>query len=162
MTGIAKLSLAMVATGFGVLGLLHAGRALHASRPADMPADAQFLSSGYDIEHNEAQGAWVACRVDALEATDWCRMTDQNGQVVFQGAYLPVGSANALPSDRLRVAVINPQKLWVQSPAHQVPEPVLPLASGGMLVPAEDEYALEQRWRADPREYRGVMKAAGQ
>lgn len=158
MTGLKKACLAGIVLGVGVLGVRHASSALEASTPADMPADSQFLASGYDVEHNERQGDWVACRLDAAQGTDWCRVTDEVGHVVYQGAYLPVDSSVALAADQLQVIPVDPSRLWVTSPARQSPVPVLPLRSGKVLVPAEDEYALAQRWRADPREYNRVVE----
>jgi hypothetical protein len=127
--------------------------------PKDMPATAKFLQSGFDIANDEPQGNWVACRYQEDDAADWCRVTDQKGMVVYQGNFLPLNSTQPYRDEEMTVASVNPKKMWVKGPVEELPVPVIPLTSGGVLVPAADRYALIQRWTADSSEYDSVRNA---
>ena len=142
---------AVVAFG-SVIAVRHAERGMNASVPKDMPEDSHFLPSGFNVANNEQTGDWIACRVDAQQATDWCRVTDQRGMVVYQGDFLPLNSAAPLPGNALAVASTDPQKMWVRGPAEAGPVPVIPLQGGNVLVPAADRDALRQRWAVDSTE----------
>lgn len=118
-----------------------------------MPANSYFLQSGYNLQRNEPIGQWIACRPDPGQGADLCRVTDHTGQVIFQGDYLPLHGAEALPAEELQVAtgeVLN--DLWVRGPAESGPVPVIPLANGKILVPAADADALADRWARNPDE----------
>jgi hypothetical protein len=140
----------------GVILLRHAGTAIHASVPKDMPQTASFVQSGYDLSRNEAQGNWIACQENSASAADYCRVTDQKGIVVFQGDFLPIGTAREVPTSHLKVDVADANKMWVQGPAERGPVPVITLADGQVLVPVADQTALKQRWAGDPSEFRRV------
>ena len=152
MTTLGKLILSTAIAGSGVLIVAHAGSAMDAARPTDMPADAAFLQSGYNVSQSEPRGTWVACRMDPNEEADFCRVTDAKGTIVYQGAFLPYDSQEPLPQRDLRVISINPDKMWVVGPAAGGPVPIIPLANGRVLVPSADRYALQQRWANDATE----------
>ena len=122
-----------------------------------MPADSHFIQSGYDIQHNEAQGDWIACKLDEAQGSDWCRITDAHGMVVFQGNYMPVNSLAPVPNDRMQLANVSVSSLWVPGPVEGGPVPVIPLASGEILVPAVDRDALSDRWAKNPDELRHIQ-----
>jgi hypothetical protein len=144
----------------GVVLLIRHAETESLAIPKDMPANSKFLQSGFNIANDEAQGTWVACRLEAGEGTDWCRVTDQKGIVLFQGSFLPLNSTQPLGDGELAVAAVNPTKIWVKGPVEGLPVPAIPLANGSMLVPAGDRYALIQRWNADPSEYDAVRNSA--
>ncbi len=129
----------------------HGEAAMRPALPSDMPAQAQFLQSGYDVTKLEAQGDWVACGVDQDQGQDWCRVTDKDGLVVYQGDFLPLTSDAPLPGGELNVSAAHPEHLWVAGPGG-VPEPVIPLTGGALLVPAADRAALADRWSSHPEE----------
>ena len=156
MNFLLKISAFSLAVCGGVLLAQHAIRATNAALPSDMPRDAHFLASGFDIATSEAQGNWIACRVNPEQATDWCRVTDQKGSVVFQGDYLPADSPIAVSADELQVANVRPDRIWVRGPVEQGPVPVIALTNGKVLVPAADREALDQRWSLDPAELNRV------
>jgi hypothetical protein len=157
MKAFTKLSL-FVLTVIATLFVLRNGdRAMHASVPRDMPSDSHFIPTGFDVNHSEAKGQWVACRADAAEQTDWCRVTDARGTVVYQGGFVPVSTPQPLPDSELRVASNTSGHLWVQGPAEASPVPVIPLASGQLLVPVQDREALHDRWAANPDELRQIQ-----
>ena len=127
-----------------ILAVRHGGSAMQASLPKDMPENAHFLQSGYDINTNEAKGNWIACRVDAEQGVNWCRVTDAHGMVVFEGNYLPIDSSSPVPESELKIAA--------DSPVQVVGE-----RAGGVLAGAGDSSG---QWEAAGAE-RGSWTAAG-
>lgn len=126
--------------------------ALHAALPSNMPGTARFVQTGYDVATNEALGQWIGCRPSPQQSSDWCRVTDQRGSVVFEGQFLPVDSTALVPVEGLQFAPIDKGRLWTYGPAEQAPVPVIPLANGQLLVPVADRPALLTRWANDPDE----------
>jgi hypothetical protein len=135
-----------------VVAALEGFRALYPIVPSNMPSDAHFVQSGYDLAHNDPEGNWIACRVDAEQNTDFCRVTDPHGFVIFEGDFLPLDSLVPVAAVNLRFAEHDPGHLWVKGPAEGGPVPVIPLADGQLLVPAADSQALADRWAKDPDE----------
>ncbi len=133
--------------------LLHANQALDPAVPGDMPADARFIPSGYDLEHNERKGSWVSCRLIAA-GEDACRVTDAHGLVIFQGSFLPVNPGNA----ELAPETKN-QLRWIPGPSEGSPVPVIPSSDGMLLVPHDDRDALVDRWNQHPDEWQAVLAA---
>ncbi len=136
-----------------VVLVIRSARREEVAVPRDMPANAKFLQSGFDVATNEPQGDWVACSLHSADGLDWCRVTDQKGTVLYEGDFLPVNSTQPVGDDQLQVAGANPRKIWVKGPVEGGPVPAIPLTSGSVLVPASDRYALMQRWASDPTEY---------
>ncbi|ADW70260.1 hypothetical protein [Granulicella tundricola] len=151
---ILLLAVALVAV---VLAVRHGGIAMQASLPKDMPENAHFLQSGYDVNTNEAKGNWIACRVDSEQGVNWCRVTDAHGMVVYEGNYLPVDSSSPVPESELKIVADSPSKLWVNGPVESSPVPVIKLANGRLLVPSADRGPLAERWKIDPSEYDQIM-----
>jgi hypothetical protein len=157
MTGSSKLALScLIALGAFML-VRHGVTALRPARPVDMPSSSYFVQSGYDLARNEPTGEWIACRDDAEEAADFCRVTDARGSVIFQGDFLPMRERGPIPVSQLRIAGETDRSLWVQGPAENGPVPVIPLANGDVLVPSDDTYALSVRWRQNPDELRRLQ-----
>ncbi len=134
----------------------HGDMASHPALPTDMPRGSNFVPSGYDVSRLEAKGQWVACSTDTAQNTDFCRVTDTRGNVVYQGDFLPLRSAEPLPADALKVASIKADRMWVEGPAEKGPVPVIPLANGALLVPAADNLALADRWQSNPAELKRI------
>ncbi len=153
MTTTSKLVVAVLVACGVVLFVRHARTEGSVAVPRDMPSNAKFLQSGFDVATNEPQGNWVACSLHSADGLDWCRVTDQKGVVVYQGDFLPVSTTAPLPDNQLAVAPVNPKKIWVHGPVEDGPVPAIPLMNGGVLVPASDRYALLERWKADSYEY---------
>ncbi len=140
-----------VTAGLGLV-VVHGADALHPQLPPDMPGDAHFVQSGYDLLRNEPEGDWIACRTDLQQNTDYCRVTDAHGNVIYEGDFLPVNSEEPVAARDLRFAARDLRQLWVKGPAEAGPVPVIPLAGGQLLVPADDSLALADRWARDPDE----------
>lgn len=135
-----------------VLGF-RANQAMNPALPKDMPADARFVATGYDLEHNERKGSWVACHPDSFGESA-CRVTDAHGMVIFEGAFLPVKDARLVNGGAGTPAA---GKLhWVNGPAEGSPVPIIPMTDGSLLVPQADRDALVDRWNQHPDEWQAL------
>jgi hypothetical protein len=147
MTATAKLVASLVITAGTVLLVRHGVTALNPAIPKDMPRNAYFAQSGYNLQRNEPLGDWIACRLDAEQNADLCRVTDNHGVVIYQGEFLPLHGSQPVPADQLKIAANDdPGSLWVRGPAEGGPVPVIPLVNGKILVPRDDSDALADRW----------------
>lgn len=151
-----KFILFLLAAAGAFLIVRHANHAMHAAIPADMPLDSNFVQSGYDLQHNDARGQWIACRADPQQGNDWCRVTDAHGVVVYQGSFSPAQSEAAVPDGQLQISA-SPSRLWIDGPAEAGPIPVIPLRNGQILVPTQDRQALLDRWSANPAEFHEIQ-----
>jgi hypothetical protein len=161
MKALRKILLIVLVMGCAGLLTVHGIRSLRPAVPKDMPEDSQFLGSGFDLSHNEPQGNWIECHPSEAEDSDFCRITDVKGTVMFQGEYLPLTDTKPLdPSNphQVQVAKVKPDNLWVRGPAEGQPVPVIPLTDGRVLVPADDREALAARWSAEPEELERVSE----
>ena len=156
MTVLSKLSLACLMVLGMVMVARHGATALRPELPHDMPGGSYFVQSGYDLDHNEPRGEWIACHDDAADGSDFCRVTDAHGAVIYQGEFLTVEGAARVPASQLQVAGGAQRDLWVQGPAEAGPVPVIKLTSGQVLVPRDDTAALAERWQQNPEELRRV------
>ena len=136
----------------------HALSALRAlSCPKTLPAQAVFLQSGYDLSRMEVKGDWVACGLDAEERTNWCKVTDSVGTVLFEGDFLPVPTETEVPVRKLKLRVVSPNQLFVRGPGDSLVPAILRSRAGLVLVPAEDVAALAARWKANPDEMNALL-----
>ncbi len=152
MTASSKLAGFVLIAVSAILLIRHGASALRPTLPKNMPATAQFVVSGYDLQHNEPKGDWIACRPDLVEQASFCRVTDSHGMVIFQGNFLPVSGHRAVSQANLRISSPDLSKMFVRGPAEGGLVPVIPLVSGEILVPAADSIALADRWAKDPDE----------
>jgi hypothetical protein len=151
MTVITKLAVSCLVAAGTVLAVQHGVNALHPTLPKDMPGNAQFLQSGYDVARNEPKGEWIACRPDAAQDANFCRVTDAHGMVIYQGDFLPIYSRGPVQEANLKVSTSEQEKnLWIDGPTSDGPVPVIPLADGDVLVPVADQPALAARWNRNP------------
>jgi len=158
MTAITKLVVSCFVVAGTVLAFRHGANALQATLPGDMPANAQFVQSGYDIARNEPKGEWIACRSDTGEDANFCRVTDPHGMVIYEGDFLPVYGMDPVPDSKLKVATNEEEKeLWIDGPTADGPVPLIPLADGDVLAPIGDASSLASRWSNDPAALRRVQ-----
>jgi hypothetical protein len=136
---------------------IHGDFSLDPALPRDMPSDAHFIPTGYDLDHNERKGTWVSCRQDASATAAFCRITDGHGMVIYQGVFLPVrDSQYGSSSDPLSLRVGNEELRWVEGPAEAMSVPLIPMSDGSLLVPAADRQPLVDRWLRDTDEWNRV------
>jgi hypothetical protein len=120
--------------------------------PPDMPKDAHFIAGNFDYMRMRTKGEWVSCHSDVKSPTDWCRIANQSGDIIFEGRFLPVGKDKPLPDSQIRIAPYNIDHHMVTGPVESFEVPVIPLESGTLLVPATDAKPLAVRWKAHPDE----------
>jgi hypothetical protein len=135
-----------------VLLIRRADVAVNPALPKDMPSNARFLPTGYDLTHNERRGTWVACQANG-PGVSFCRVTDPHGLVIFQGDYLPVRDSRAVADSDTTPALGNSRLQWVQGPLEGTPVPIIPTSDGTWLVPIGDRDALVDRWNQNPQEW---------
>ena len=138
--------------------LVHgANMAIEPALPRDMPSDSRFMPTGYDLEHNERKGTWVACHTTGV-GDEQCRVTDARGIVLFQGAFLAVKDARAISSGFSSGISSVGSLNWVNGPAEDAPVPLIPMSDGSILVPQQDRDALIDRWNQRPEEWAQLQR----
>ena len=160
MGTLSKLALFLVFLSAAIIFIRHSSLALRPALPGNMPAQSSFLQTGFNLQVNEPEGEWVACGQDAEQNTNFCRVSDARGIIVYQGDFLPLRAQGPLPTDQLEVATLRDAKFWVKSPSQAAPIPVIPLRNGQVLVPAGDREALVDRWATHSEEFQSI--ASGQ
>ena len=85
MGTLTKLAVSVVVVSAAVVFVRHSATALRPSLPRDMPSQSRFLQTGFNLQVNEPEGEWVACGQDADQQTNFCRISDAHGIIVFQG-----------------------------------------------------------------------------
>ena len=130
--------------------------ALQPELPGNMPPDSRFIATGYDLEHNEHQGVWIACHPGSSMGDSFCRVTDNRGEVVFQGDYVPVQDARGMRTNTLGATPANATLHWVTGPVEGISVPLIPMTDGTLLVPADDRDALLNRWNQHPEQWQAL------
>ena len=80
-------------------------------------------------------GYWLECWFDQHGNDDRCKLTDENGNGVFEDVYLPCVGQAPLPQREL---VFNRQRTgdtWTQSPDKRINAPVVQVEDGQKLLP---------------------------
>lgn len=140
----------------GVMLIYRGNLAMDPGLPNDMPKDARFMPTGYDLAHNERKGTWVACQPDG-SGTTFCRVTDAQGMVIFQGDYLPVRDSHSVADGGDEINATSSTLRWVEGPFEGAPVPIIPMSDGSWLVPIADRDALVGRWNRNPDEWQKLM-----
>jgi hypothetical protein len=141
----------------GVMLLYRGNQAMDPALPKDMPGDARFMPTGYDLAHNERKGTWVACQPDGNGVT-FCRVTDAHGMVIFQGDFLPVKDSQSSSDGGSQINASSSTLKWVEGPFEAAPVPMIPMSDGSWLVPQPDRDALVDRWNQNPDEWQKLME----
>lgn len=155
MRTLSRILLLLVAVAVGAFLVVRGVSALHASVPRNMPPDAQFVSSGFNLNNNEQTGQWISCKQSTASRQPFCRLTNASGSVLYQGDFEPLDGRESVAAEELRLTG-NPGNLWVNGPAEGSPVPVIPLKNGRVLVPVQDREALIDRWTQNPEELREI------
>jgi hypothetical protein len=79
-------------------------------------------------------GYWLECWFDQHENDDRCKLTDKNGNSVFEDVYVTCGSQATIPQSEL---VFKPEtgRTWIQLHDGRVNIPVLYVRYSQILVP---------------------------
>ncbi len=103
------------------------------SRPMGVPSSAVFLWAPSVGLPSPRRGNWLNCWADA-SGHNQCRLTAQNGVLLYQGEFIPYGQAAAVPSSQLTInsAKSREHRLWVGGEL----VPLVYLGNGQILIPA--------------------------
>jgi hypothetical protein len=71
-------------------------------RPSGVPNDGVFLWAPYRGIPKRIKGIWLNCWQEST-GSDQCRVSAQDGEVIFKGEYVPYGQTAPVPSSRLRI-----------------------------------------------------------
>jgi hypothetical protein len=134
--------------------LYRANLALMPALPSDMPANSRFMLTGYDLDHNESRGEWVACHPDGGVGESFCRVSDARGTVIYQGNFLPVRDLTKASASPLAGEAETGELLWLKGPTEGMPIPAIPMSDGSVLIPRDDRDALLDRWRRFPEDWK--------
>jgi hypothetical protein len=103
------------------------------ARPRGVSSDAVWLWAPYVGLPGPRRGDWLSCSVDA----DWnkcdCRMSDIHGNVLYQGAFLPL-EAGSIPHREVDIEIDETREQAVFIGDALVP--LVHLKGGGVLIPA--------------------------
>ncbi|SFS20672.1 hypothetical protein SAMN05421771_3757 [Granulicella pectinivorans] len=140
----------ILACGFAYLS--HYLAVDHTGVPVNMPSDSTFIPGKFDYLKLHTRGEWVSCHSDVKSPTDWCRIANQSGDVIFEGKFLPVGMDKPLVDSQIHITSYNIDHHMVTGPTESFEVPVIPLEDGELLVPATDARPLALRWKQHPNE----------
>jgi hypothetical protein len=126
--------------------------------PPTMPKDSKFIAGDFEYTRMRTRGEWVSCHSDIKSPTDWCRIANQSGDILFEGKFLPLGQDQPLPDSQIKIATYNIDNHWVIGPTETFKVPVVPLEGGAILVPFTDTHTLAARWKAHPEEQQAILK----
>jgi hypothetical protein len=125
-----------------VLLLLGAGIALLSlwiarppRRPKNLPQNALFIPDTPRPFQFGPSGVWLVCW--KMGTTNRCMVTTQEGEPDYQGDFLPL-AGGPISGDQLRpVFTRDAGYIWIWSKAQERMVPIVCLANGAVLLPAE-------------------------
>ena len=159
MNGSTKLILLCCAAVVCATLIYRSDIALQPALPKNMPADSRFIATGYDLEHNEHKGVWIACHPGRSTGVSFCRITDNRGIVVFQGDYVPVRDAARVRAEPSAATPATGHLGWVTGPVEGISVPLIPMTDGTLLVPEDDRDALLARWNQHPEQWEDLTRS---
>ena len=103
-------------------------------RPHTVSSNAVYLLPNNAPHGLFETGYWLECWFDQHENVDRCKLTDKNGNGVFEDVFVTCGSQATIPQSEL---VIKPEtgRRWIQSHDARVNVPVLYVRYGQILFP---------------------------
>jgi hypothetical protein len=102
------------------------------SRPKGVSSNAVFLWAPYAGFPGPRRGWWLACSEQARHA--YCVLSGVNGDIEYDGEFVPYNHQAAIPADQLRINAIKTRehKVWVGKAI----VPLVYLDNGEVLIPA--------------------------
>jgi len=104
-------------------------------RPHTVSSNALYVLPDNVPLRLQQTGYWLECWLDQHENVDRCKLTDANGNGVFEDVFVPCFGQTPIPQSEL---VFNRQrtgKIWTQSPDKRVNVPVVYVKYGQILLP---------------------------
>jgi len=80
-------------------------------------------------------GYWLDCWFDQHAKVDRCKLTDENGNGVFEDVFLPCGGQTSLPQSELVFNTHRTGYTWTRSPDGRINAPIVQLKHGQVLLP---------------------------
>ena len=107
-------------------------------RPKGVPTDAAFLWAGHLGLPAPKHGTWIECWADTANRVNRCRLTEMDGRVSYEGAFLADTGENPVPHADLKILSEQTSQsvdLWVRSQGQLVP--LVFLKNGTVLIPKD-------------------------
>jgi len=103
-------------------------------RPHTVSSNAVYVSPNNAQPGLSETGYWLECWFDQHENVDRCKVTDKNGNPVFEDVFVTCGSQATIPQSEL---VIQPEtgRRWIQSHSVRPNVPVPYVRYGQILFP---------------------------
>jgi hypothetical protein len=104
------------------------------SRPRGVPTTAVFLWAPYVGLPGPRRGSWLACSEKA--GHNRCTLSGVDGNIEYEGEFVPYGRKDAIPADQLRIDPIKTREyeVWVG----EALVPLVYLDNGVVLLPASN------------------------
>jgi hypothetical protein len=119
--------------------LLTAAVFVWANRPKPRPNSVSSNAIHIEKVHSpftfRETGYWLDCWFDASEGVDRCKLTDQNGNVVFEDVFLPYEGKSPIPQSALIFDFRRIGSGWVGSYEKNISVPVIYLENHQILLP---------------------------
>ena len=137
MKRMGRVGISVIALSI-VIGLAFAGSYWWANtvplRPSGVTLNAVFLWAPYVGLPGPRHGIWLGCWTDQGGTTDLCRLTNQDGSVMYEGVFVSL-SKIAVRQGQLEIDgdKSRENRVWVGD----VLVPLVHLKSGGVLLPLD-------------------------
>ncbi len=106
------------------------------SRPGNVPANAIYIETAITpFKLGTTPGTWVGCWYDSNDQADHCRLTDENGKLKFEDAFLPYSGQTPISQTTLTLDSQRTGDLWTGSYDKGIHVPVIYLTNGQILLP---------------------------
>jgi hypothetical protein len=123
------VGMVVVGAAFGLWWVGHKPR-----RPHTVSSNALYVLPNNVPFRLHKTGYWVECWYDKNENVDRCKLSDENGNRVFEDVFLPCVGQTPLPQSELAFKRETGQT-WIQSRDKGVNVPVVYVRYGQILVP---------------------------
>ncbi|MFI5102406.1 MAG: hypothetical protein ACHP9V_03440 [Terriglobales bacterium] len=104
-------------------------------RPRTVPYNALYLLPNNVPFTLHKTGYWLDCWFDEHANVDRCKLTDENGTVSFEDAFLPCVGQTPLPQSQMVFNAKWTGYIWTRSPDKTINVPVVHLENGQVLLP---------------------------
>jgi hypothetical protein len=104
-------------------------------RPRNVSSSALYVLPNNVPFRLRKAGYWLECWFDQHENVDRCKLTDENGNGVFQDVFLPCVGHTPLPQSELVFNMQQTGGIWTRSPDKRINAPIVHLENGQNLLP---------------------------